>query len=201
MGWRLTAVQILVTIGPLVLTRTGMADMYIALYTNDPSGTNGPGQLLGAPMLIGSRASGTFSNQGVYNWITIDVTGNPWGVLSPSTYYWFGVLPGSTFQIQNTLYGTYEGIVLGGIVDQFGTILPQVIGDPVMYTSRELGSQIFAGDSANGCNVSSALPSLRNFSFWRSVPGFNGRYRDSSLTVPYVAVRHGLNMYGVEVGG
>lgn len=192
--------------GPL-LPRNNINDMYVAMYSHSTFGTGGPGTLLGPPILIGNQpnqATGTFANDGSFNWVTIDLSNHGFGTFAPNTYYWCALLPGLTFTV-NLASGdptdTYEGVVLGGTVDQFGTILPQVAGDPLMYTSRELGSELFAGDWQNACNLTSSLTFLRAQSNWASVVGAAGRYRDSTQAIPYVAVRHGINLYGVSVGG
>ena len=70
----------------------------------------------------------------------------------------------------------------------------QVTGDPLLYTSRELGSQTRAYDNANGCNVSSVLPWLQSQSNWAAVPFASARFRLPATS----AFRTGVTVWGRE---
>ena len=70
----------------------------------------------------------------------------------------------------------------------------QVAGDPLLYTSRELGSETRAYDNANGCNVSSVLPWLQSQSNWAAVPFASARFRLPATS----AFRTGVTVWGRE---
>lgn len=204
-GINVTSAFLLVAIGP-ALPRNNLNDMYIAMYENNPANSNGPGRLLAPPLLIGDAPNGgtLCPNNGVFNWIQFDLTNNRFGTLKPNTYYWLALLPGLTFQVNlltNQPTDTYEGVLLGGVVDQNGTILPQVAGDNLLFTSRELGSEAFVDDRAYGCNTTLSVTFYQDAENWSTIAGAGGRYRDSSQARPWIAVRHGIQVYGVEVGG
>ncbi len=52
---------------------------------------------VGAPFRI-LASTGTLS-QADFNWVRIDLTGNRFGSLSPSTSYWVALLPGATYTV------------------------------------------------------------------------------------------------------
>jgi hypothetical protein len=125
----------------------------------------------------------------------VSLAGNTFGRLAPNTRYWLALLPGATFTVTPSSH--YNGVLVGGIIDEKGSVVRNAVGD--LYTTRELGSEMAAGDKANNCSSSSALKWLRSQSYWATVDGATGRYRSSTGVLPYNLVRAAMVLYGREV--
>jgi hypothetical protein len=142
--------------------------------------------------------SGTLSYTS-FGWYQISLAGNAFGLLAPNTRYWLALIPGSTFAVTTTPPSRYEGVLLGGIVDEAGTTVRNAAGNPTLYTTRELGTQTVKGDAANGCSSAAALTWLRSQSNWASVPSAGKRFRSSTGVIPYNLRRVGIEVLGREV--
>jgi hypothetical protein len=152
---------------------------------------------LGSPHSLKSMLTAGNLSYTRFSWFQVSLDGNSFGLLSPNTRYWLALLPGSPFAVTAT--SNYEGILLGGVVDQTGAVVRNSAGDPTLYTTRELGTQRAAGDSAYGCSNTSALTWLRSQSNWASVPSAGKRFRSSVGVSPYNLVRVGMVVNAREV--
>jgi hypothetical protein len=130
-----------------------------------------------------------------FRWYQISLAGNAFGLLAPNTRYWLALLPGSTFTVTTSPSNRYDGVLLGGVKDQGGAIIRNAANNPTLYTARELGSQVAAGDAANSCRSEAALTWLRSRSNWAS---FKPNFRSSTGVTPYSLVRVGIVVWARE---
>jgi hypothetical protein len=133
-----------------------------------------------------------------FGWYQVSLTGNDFGVLTPRTRYWLAIIPGSTFTVTATPPSRYEGILLGGLKDEAGTVVRNAAGNPTLYTTRELGTEAAAGDAAFSCRSAAALTWLRSQSNWASVASAGKRFRSSTGVTPYNLVRVGMEVWARE---
>jgi hypothetical protein len=153
---------------------------------------------LGAPLSLGKSAAFGGLSASVFKWYQVSLAGNAFGLLAPNTRYWLALLPGSTFKVTASPSSHYSGVLLGGLKDEAGVAVPNAAGDATLYTTRELGSQVGAGDAVNSCRNVTALSWLRSQSNWASVPSAGKRFRSSTGVTPYNLVRVGMEVWGRE---
>jgi hypothetical protein len=150
---------------------------------------------IGSPFKIAS-STGTLS-QGAFNWVSIDLTGNAFGTLTPGTRYWVGLLPGSKYSPPADSVVT-RGIQWGGVVD--ATTSGPLSSNGKLYTAQELGSQNSATDAANGCAKPKALAFLKLASNWASLStGTYERFSSPAWDSAVGIIRHGAVLYGNAV--
>jgi hypothetical protein len=154
-----------------------------------------PRPQIGSPFKI-KASVGTLS-QATFSWVSIDLTGNAFGTLAPTTRYWVGLLPGATFSPRADS-DVARGIQWGGVVD---TATPGPLSsNGKLYTAQELGSQSSATDKANGCAKSKALAFLQSASNWASLSkGTFERFSSAAWHASVGVIRHGAVLYGNAV--
>ena len=140
-------------------------------------------------------------SRSVFKWITIPVTGNAFGTLSPGTTYWVGLLPGAIYNIPADSIGAY-GIQWGGIEDSSPGVsaIPISPSVPKLYTAAEIGSKSTPYDVQFSCGKAASLTRVREQSNWASLPRYvlsvsstTGRF-EPFLTRP--VIRHGIVLRG-----
>lgn len=198
-------------------SRRTVVDFFLTLYADDGSAARSPGiqvrqrrrrrarradrcshrppslspcPQLSVPWSLRTVVTSLSSVRGT--WVQVDVSGAGWPILSPNTYYWVVLTPGSPLSLASG-NGVYDGVLWSGISDAPGSPLPSsVVADRNLFTGRQLVSQSLSGDATFGANTAAAVAFLQGSTAWAGY----GAPRYTNWQASGSRVRYGIHVVG-----
>lgn len=131
------------------------------------------------------------------------MTSAGWPSLLPATYYWVALSPTQPLDVRLPRgNGAFDGVVWSGLPYNgtgglAGSLTAAVLGDPSVFTGRQLTSQRFAGDAAFAAPTAGVASWLTSAQNWSSVPSAQARL--TNWNAANSNVRYGVQVIGLVV--
>ena len=151
---------------------------------------------LAAPYLMSGQTTPLTSTRA--SWYQVDITGAGWPLMSPSTYYWVSVTPGSPLTMTTQGGFVYNGAVWAGTDDTRNAATPGSAGEPLLYKGRQFISERFPGDSQFGGNTAAAVNLNKGLLSWGTQTG-SSQYTNWAAAPYNSTIRYGIQVLGWQV--
>ena len=132
------------------------------------------------------------------NWYQVDITTAGWPLMSPSSYYWVAVTPGSPLTMTTQGGYTYNGAVWAGTDDTKNPATTGSAGEPLLYKGRQFISERFPGDSQFGGNTAAAVNLNKGLLSWGTQTG-SSQYTNWAAAPYNSTIRYGIQVLGWQV--
>ena len=190
-GYAPTRVDVLLFVRAIIPLRSSIADFYVTLYSDDGTATHNPSQQMAPPYSLAGQATPLQIGRGV--WYQQDITQASWPVLTPNTYYWVVLTPGTPLSLFGA--GTVNGAIWGGLDDSINPLPVQALNDPHIFKGRQLVSITGPTDTAFGSMQPASVSFLQSALNWPSVPSASSRFTNWASAGS--RVRYGVQIIGV----